>query len=118
MEELFVVSWVVSGDMIGDACTELEVVTDEALTAEAEMEAADEVEETNDVWTLLGFLRNDDGDWNGLEFMFVVVDISEAAAVADREGLSVPGIAHSGNRGIAQWRSLALWPIDEEGPRI
>jgi hypothetical protein len=35
MEELFVVSWVVSGDMIGDACWELEVVTDEALIADA-----------------------------------------------------------------------------------
>jgi len=91
MEELFVVSWVVSGSMIGDACTELEVVTDEALTAEA----VDEVEETNDVCTLLGFSRSDDGDWNGLEFMFEV-GISEAAAVADKKGLAVPGIALQG----------------------
>jgi hypothetical protein len=35
MEELFVVSWVVSGDMIGDVCWELDVVTDEALMADA-----------------------------------------------------------------------------------
>lgn len=34
-EELFVISCVVSGDIMGDACTELEVVTEEVLMAEA-----------------------------------------------------------------------------------
>jgi hypothetical protein len=37
---LFVVICVVSGDIMGDACTELEVVTDEALMAEAGTDGA------------------------------------------------------------------------------
>jgi hypothetical protein len=40
-EELFVVTCVVSGDMMGEACTELEV-TDEALMAEAGTEVEEE----------------------------------------------------------------------------
>jgi hypothetical protein len=34
MEELLVVNCVVSGDMMGEACWELDVVTDEALMAD------------------------------------------------------------------------------------
>ena len=49
-EELFVKTWVVSGDMMGEACTELEV-TDEALIAEAGTEVVDEVGCTKDVCT-------------------------------------------------------------------
>ena len=41
----------VSGDIMGEACTELEVVTEEALIAEAGTEVVDEVEETNEVCT-------------------------------------------------------------------
>jgi hypothetical protein len=40
MEELFVVSCAVSGDMMGEACWELEVVTDEVLIADAGTECA------------------------------------------------------------------------------
>ena len=34
MEELFVIIWVVSGDMMGEAWTELAVVTGDALMAD------------------------------------------------------------------------------------
>jgi hypothetical protein len=44
IEELFVVSWAVSGDMIGEAWGELEVVTDEALIADAGTEDVDVIE--------------------------------------------------------------------------
>ena len=40
MDELFVVNCVVSGDMMGEACWELDVVTDEALMADAGSEFA------------------------------------------------------------------------------
>lgn len=40
IEELFVVNWVVSGDMMGETWTELEVVTDDAETADAGTEDA------------------------------------------------------------------------------
>lgn len=41
IEELFVASWAVSGDMIGEAWGELEVVTDEALIADADTDGVD-----------------------------------------------------------------------------
>lgn len=56
-EELFVVSCVVSGDMTGEACSELEVVTDEALIAEAGKEVVEERGGRKDVCTWLGFVR-------------------------------------------------------------
>lgn len=41
IDELFVVTCVVSGDMLGEACSELEVATDEALIAEAGTDGAE-----------------------------------------------------------------------------
>jgi hypothetical protein len=43
MEELFVVNWAVSGNMTGETWTELEVVTDEAETADTGTEDAVEL---------------------------------------------------------------------------
>jgi len=55
MEELLVVSCVDSGDMVGEACRELEVVTDEALMgADGGIEL---MEGTKLVCTLFGFGR-------------------------------------------------------------
>jgi hypothetical protein len=52
MEELLVVICVVSGDMMGDAWRELEVVTDEALSADAGTEGVFEgVDGKKVVWT-------------------------------------------------------------------
>ena len=62
IEELFVVSCVVSGDMAGEGCSELEVVTEEALIAEAGMEAVEERDGRKDVCTWLGFARLVEGD--------------------------------------------------------
>jgi len=50
-EELLVVSWAVSGDMMGEVCRELEVVTEEALMAEA---GVFEIWGRKLVWTWLG----------------------------------------------------------------
>jgi hypothetical protein len=52
-EELFVVSWAVSGDMMGEFCGELEVAADEALMADAGRDEAEEIE-GKEVWTWLG----------------------------------------------------------------
>jgi hypothetical protein len=54
MEELFVMICVVSGDMTGDGCIELEVVTGEILIAEAGTELAEGIFGVKDVWTWLG----------------------------------------------------------------
>ena len=57
IEELLVVSCVVSGDIMGDACRELEVVTEEALMAEAGTEDAVEwMEGRKVVCTCVGFV--------------------------------------------------------------
>jgi hypothetical protein len=51
MEELFVIICVVSGDIMGEAWSELEVATDEALIAEAGTEGAEGFGGRKDVWT-------------------------------------------------------------------
>ena len=60
--------------MTGEACRELEVVTEEALSAEAGTEVAEERDGRKDVCTWLGFARlieDDCGFWEAM----VVVDI-------------------------------------------
>lgn len=51
MEELLVMSCVVSGDIMGEACNELEVATEEALIG---MEAVEEIGGRKEVCTWLG----------------------------------------------------------------
>jgi len=106
------VSWAVSGDMIGETWGELEVVTDEALIADAGTEAVEERDGRKLVWTWLGLDRrvNDDcEDWEELGVMVVEDGTSIVAVkVVRRDGLGEgeEGITPLRNRGIAQWRSL------------
>jgi hypothetical protein len=105
---------------MGEACKELEVVTDEALTADAGTEAEEGIEGRKVVWTWLGFAcLVDEEDRVGWE----VEDIggcgcSSEVAFAIKAGLEVPGIALSGNEELPQWRSLAELQVDIEGSRL
>jgi len=75
--------------MTGDACSELEVATDEALTAEAGTEAANERDGRKDVCTWLGFARLINEDCAVCEAMAVVGVEGAGVAVAIKEGLEV-----------------------------
>jgi hypothetical protein len=90
-EELFVVSWAVSGDMIGETWGELKVVTDEALIADAGTEGVEEIEGRKLVWTWLGFDRRvSEGceDWEELGVIVIEDGTSIVAVeVARRDGL-------------------------------
>jgi hypothetical protein len=101
---------VVSGDIMGEACKELEVVTDEALTADAGTEAEEWMEGRKVVWTWLGLVcRVDEEDRVGWE----VEDIgggscgcSSEVAFTNKAGLEVPGIALSGNEELPNGAAL------------
>lgn len=92
MEELFVVICVVSGDMMGDACGELEA-TEDALIADAGMEAVEEMDGRKYVWTWLGFARlvvEDCGERDCEIIVVVVGSIEVVVAVTSKEeGLEV-----------------------------
>ena len=53
--------------MTGDACNELEVVTEEALIADAGTEAVDGRDGRKEVWTWLGLVRLNVADGVGCE---------------------------------------------------
>src|SRR4051794_4329899 len=83
MEELFVMICVVSGDMMGEAWTELEVAIDEALMAEAGTEGVEDIGGRKEVCTWLGLPRLDFECCRDCGFgWFIIVD----DAVAGSEG--------------------------------
>ena len=84
-------SCVVSGDMTGDACIELEVVTEEALIADAGTDAVEGRDGRKDVWTWLGLERLEIAEGiccEGKGVGRVGVDV----AVDGEEGLEVAAI--------------------------
>lgn len=85
-EELLVVSCVLSGDMIGEAWRELEVVTEEALIAEAGIEGVEVIEGRKFVWTLLGFVRRKEDDLEEVGFIAFGM-VASIVGVARRGGL-------------------------------
>lgn len=102
IEELFVVSCVVSGDMTGDACCELEA-TEEALMADAGTEFVEPIVGRKEVWTWLGFARlivEEDCCRGCCCGVVVVVE----GGVGNKEGLEFADIItdYAGRRRIAQ----------------
>jgi hypothetical protein len=97
---------------MGEACKELEVVTDEALTAEAGTEAEEGMEGRKVVWTWLGFVcLVDEEDRVAWE----VEDIgscgcgcgcSPEVVFANKAGLEAPGIALSGKEELPNGAAL------------
>jgi hypothetical protein len=95
-----------SGDIIGEVCKELEVVADEALTAEAGTDAEEGREVRKVVWTWLGFVCFIDEDGVGWEVEVEVIGGSSEVVAANKAGLEVPVIAPSENEEFPNGRAL------------